>query len=113
MVYIKCLKNHHNQVENADTNSSCNNNRLEFLCSIDNSEAVQIVEEYADCMMRIVNAIASDKRGDSKVTAIKKYLRSTINATLKQFTVKNAENVGITMKSRFTFMDIYEAIEKF
>jgi hypothetical protein len=78
-----------------------------------NSEAVQIVEEYADCMMRIVNAIVSDKRGDSKITSIKKYLRSAINATLKQFTVKNTENVGITMKARFTFMDIYEVIEKF
>jgi hypothetical protein len=77
------------------------------------SDSVQIVEEYADCIMRIVNAIASDKRCDSKVTSIKLYLRNTINTTLKQFTLKNNKNCGITVKSRFTFMDIYEAIEKF
>jgi hypothetical protein len=115
-------------------------------------DAVKLNEEYADCMMKIMNAIkngndsnnnnnnnesstdsetditsdeddtdADDADADAKiVTSTKDNLISTICDVLKgdiytriqPMTVRNVEYIGLSTKTRFTLLDIYENIQK-
>lgn len=96
------------------------------------SESTKIIEEYADCMMKIMKAISvndasntnydSDSDSDSDndepkkgnmIQEIRQYLKINIIRTIKPLTEKSPSNTGLSTKSRFTFLDIYEAINAF
>ncbi len=95
------------------------------------TESNKIIEEYADCMMKIMKAIsvndASDESDDSDedddddkeankvnmIQEIRQYMKDNIIETIKPLTEKNPVNTGLTTKARFTFLDIYEAINAF
>jgi hypothetical protein len=101
-----------------------------IICQIENNikikDAIKLNEEYADCMMKIMNAIQteseseSDSESDSEneekehpVITIRNTLKSDIYKRIEPLTVRNTEYVGVSTKTRFTLLDIYENIQKF
>ena len=87
-------------------------------------EATKLTEEYADCLMKIMKAIQEDvdeydsdsDDEDSKkdmIENIRQTLKGEPMAHIKPLTVRNPEWLGLSNKARFTFLDIYEGIQKF
>jgi hypothetical protein len=83
--------------------------------NITNSDAVKVNEEYADCLIRIVNAIKSDDLDDDddNIEEIRRVIKKDVSERIKPFIVKNPDNNGISTKARFRFLNIFEDIEKF
>jgi hypothetical protein len=100
--------------------------------NINNKESSKVNEEYADCLVRIMRAIEQDnseddnddfildsdsddedKNNKTKVIVIRNTIKETIAPKIQPLTLRNSENLGITNKARFTFLDIYEGIQKF
>jgi hypothetical protein len=111
----------HNVIDNELFMKTINKILAQIENNIKTKESTKLVEEYADCLMKIMKAIQteSDKSDDSdneSETMIEE-IRSTLkNDTIKciyPLTVRNTENVGLSNKARFTFLDIYEGIQKF
>ena len=92
-----------------------------------NKEAIKLNEEFADCLMKIMKAIQEDTSSESdsdsdtssddglhsNVEIIRTTVKNTVSERIRVLTVRNAENVGMSNKARFTFLDIYEKIQKF
>ena len=88
-----------------------------------NQTSVKMVEELADCLVRMMKAIQSEMMrqddGDEKsehsvkITQIRSTMKENVAVRLQQFTVRRPEAVGLSNKARFTFMDIYEGIQKY
>ena len=87
-------------------------------------ESMKLVEEYADCLNRIMRAIRedavsdsdsddSDEEAEKKVVAIRETLKGEFIKRIEPLTVRQTESVGLSNKARFTFLDIYEGIQKF
>ena len=100
--------------------------------NIKKKEAIKLVEEYADCIMKIMKAIQNDNASSDDTSSddtssdsgskISKYevvenirqtLKNTLSKTIQPLTVRNPENIGLSNKARFTFLDIYENINTF
>jgi signal recognition particle GTPase len=89
--------------------------------SLKSKESVKLIEEYADCLNKVMKAIQEDVEYDSDEENDKNKMIEMIRQTLKNdminsiqlLTVRNSENIGLSNKARFTFLDIYEAIQKF
>lgn len=79
-----------------------------------NAGSTQLIEEYADCLNKIINAIGSndDMEDNEEVDLICKYIKDTVYNRLHPLTVKNKDNKGVSTKARFAILDIYEKIEK-
>ena len=80
--------------------------------SVYNSNSSKIVEEYADCLMKIMKAIANSEKDNEQITIIKNDIKEILSDKIKPLTVKNPEFTGLSNKARFTFLDIYEGIQK-
>lgn len=80
-------------------------------------ESVSIIEELADCLMKIMKALRVDgvqeDQEENTIVIIRKTLKETISERILPLTVRNVDTPGITNKARFTFLDIYEGIQKF
>jgi hypothetical protein len=92
-------------------------------------EGVKLNEEFADCLMKIMKAIRDEKKPndqgyiiyddsdeeseDNKIRQIRQLLKGDVFQRISPLTQRNAENVGISNKTRFTLLDIYESIQKF
>lgn len=89
-------------------------------------DAVKLNEEYADCMMKIMNAIQGEPESESEsdsdsesrekehpVITIRETLKGDIYTRIQPLTIRNAEYIGLSTKTRFTLLDIYENIQKF
>jgi signal recognition particle GTPase len=84
-------------------------------------ESTKLIEEYADCLMKIMKAIQNtddktnvlddDDDAEQKINLIRLSLKDDIFKRIKPLTVRNSENIGLSNKSRFTFLDIYEGID--
>lgn len=111
-VFIKTINTIISQVEN--------NNK--------NKDSVKLIEEYADCLMRIMKAIREDVVDDSddsdsdsdddeetenKVIVIRETIKGEVSSRIHPLTVRNPDCAGISNKARFTFLDIYEGIQSF
>jgi hypothetical protein len=83
--------------------------------SISNPDSIKLNEEYADCLIKIVNAIKSDDLDDDddNIEEIKNNIKKDICNRIKPFTIKNTDNKGISTKTRFSFLNIVEDIDKF
>lgn len=89
--------------------------------NIKTKESTKLVEEYADCLMKIMKAIQtdaassddSDDESESMIERIRSNLKTDTIKCIQPLTVRNTENVGLSNKARFTFLDIYEGIQKF
>jgi hypothetical protein len=73
-----------------------------------NKESIKLIEEFADCLMKIVKAISS-----SNVHDMRRMLKEETNVRIKQLSIRNPEMLGLSSKARFTFLDMYEAILQF
>ena len=84
-------------------------------------EALKINEEYGDCLMKIMKAIQEDSYGGDDTDLTKRNMIETIRQSLKtdiihriqHLTMRNSEYLGLSNKARFTFLDVYESIQKF
>lgn len=92
--------------------------------NIKNKDATKINEEYADCMMKIMKAIQTEYVQDDDysseeedkepvVITIRQILKGSPIKRIQTLTARNSENIGLSNKARFTFLDIYEGIQKF
>ena len=73
-------------------------------------EATKLNEELADCLMKIVKAI---RNGNGEETdRIRAMLTQEALLRIHPLTVRDPAMEGISNKSRFTFMDIHDAIQK-
>jgi len=83
------------------------------------ADSIKLNEEFADCLMKITKAIWTDAGSDdedeseNKIRSIRITLKEEIAERIQPLTVRNAEAVGLSNKARFTFLDIYEGIQKF
>lgn len=82
------------------------------------SDSIKLNEEFADCLMKIMKAIWSDavidspNESENKIRNIRITLKEEIAYRIQPLTVRSVEAVGLSNKARFTFMDIYEGIQK-
>lgn len=92
-------------------------------------EYSKLNEEYADCLMKIMKAIRENEKEEEqepliyqdsdeesendKIEQIRTMLKGDVYKRIAPLTVRTAEYVGISNKTRFTFLDIYESIQKF
>jgi hypothetical protein len=86
---------------------------------------VKLNEEFADCLMKIMKAIraedhdsdvsdGSDASGsEDKIQVIRATLKQDIAARIQPLSMSNVESAGISNKARFTFLDLYESIQRF
>lgn len=73
-----------------------------------NSELNKVGEEYSDCLVKIVYALASSK--DKACCDICTQMKDELAPQIHPLTVKSPEN-KLTMKARFALLDIYEKLQ--
>ena len=82
-----------------------------------NPNAIKMVEELADCLVRMMKAIHKDSdeksKYDEKISSIRSTLKKAVAGRIQPFTIRHPEATGLSNKSRFTFMDIYDGIQKY
>jgi hypothetical protein len=80
--------------------------------NLTNNESTKLIEELADCFMKIVKAIRVQDRSadieEDTLHAIRQILKNEFSERIKPFTVSQS---GLSNKARFTFLDIYESIQ--
>lgn len=97
--------------------------------NLTNKESIKLVEEYADCLMKITKAIKietaavtqedadtsdeEEKKSDNRMTEIRCVLKDDFMNRIQPLTVRQPEKVGLSNKARFTFLDVYEEIQRF
>jgi hypothetical protein len=92
--------------------------------NLTSKESTKLIEEYADCLIRVVRAIKEDVEDDSEdsddedektnhIEVIRETMKKDVIGRIQPLTVRNPEYIGVSTKARFTFLDIYESIQKF
>lgn len=79
-------------------------------------ESIKLIEEFADCLMRIMKAIRADPLKHDENDAIgmiRSTLKGEIMARIQPLSVRQPEMLGLSNKARFTFLDMYESIQRF
>ena len=78
-------------------------------------DCISIIEELADCLMKITKAlrIEDDENDKQTITNIRAALKETMSERILPLSIRNPEMAGISSKARFTFLDIYEGIQRF
>jgi hypothetical protein len=79
-------------------------------------ESTKLIEEFADCLMRIMKAIRVDplKQDENEaIVLIRSTLKGEILARIQPLSVRQPEMLGLSNKARFTFLDMYESIQRF
>lgn len=75
---------------------------------IHNCEHIKMVEEYADCLMKIVKVLISENSCNENNIIFKEKFKDKIY----ELSIKKSENKGLSNKARFTFLDIFESLDK-
>lgn len=100
--------------------------------NLKSKDATKVIEEYADCLMKIMKAIDMNQKAaklplleeedeetedivsvDRMIHDIRQQIQSETMARIQPLTLRNSEHVGLSNKARFTFLDIYEEIQKY
>jgi hypothetical protein len=77
-------------------------------------ESIKLIEEFADCLMRIMKAIRADPLNDNDaISMIRSTLKGEIVNRIQPLSVRQPEMLGLSNKARFTFLDMYENIQRF
>lgn len=80
-------------------------------------ESIKLNEEFADCLMKIMKAIKTnlpqDVDDDNHIYRIRTILKHDMIDRIQPLTIRHPDYVGVSNKARFTFLDIYESIQKF
>jgi hypothetical protein len=80
-------------------------------------DSIKLNEEFADCLMKIMKAIKVDKHNEdadvhTMIQTVRGILKNDMSVRICPLSVCNSENIGISNKARFTFLGIYEDIQK-
>jgi hypothetical protein len=84
-------------------------------------ESTKLIEEFADCFMKIMKAIrviplnetADEASEENTIQSIRSILKSDFLERIHPLSISNSELLGLSNKARFTFLDIYENIQQF
>jgi hypothetical protein len=80
--------------------------------NLTNNDSTKLIEELADCFMKIVKAIRVQDRSEDieedTLHAIRQILKNEFSERIEPFTISQS---GLSNKARFTFLDIYESIQ--
>lgn len=80
-------------------------------------DATKLNEEYSDCIIKIMKALHGDGFNGNSNTSMVDNIRQTIKvdmlSRIERLSMRNPENTGISNKTRFTILDIFERIQKF
>jgi hypothetical protein len=80
--------------------------------NLTNNDSTKLIEELADCFMKIVKAIRVQDRSadieEDTLHVIRQILKSEFSERIEPFTISQS---GLSNKARFTFLDIYESIQ--
>lgn len=76
-----------------------------------NKDSIKLIEEFADCLMKIVKAISTSEY--QQVKNMRMILKNETNLQIHPLSMKSETAMGLSSKARFTFLDIYEAIIAF
>lgn len=79
-------------------------------------ESTKLIEEFADCLMKIMKAIRVDPLKHDENDAIgliRSTVKSEIMARIQPLSVRQPEMLGLSNKARFTFLDMCESIQRF
>lgn len=76
------------------------------------ADSIKVIEEYADCLMKIIKAIQQQQISNAGIQTLRAYLKDSKMAQLKLLSERDPTLLGMSNKSRFTFLDIYEAIHR-
>jgi len=79
-------------------------------------ESTKLIEEFADCLMRIMKAIRVDPLKHDENDAIgliRSTLKGEIMSRIQPLSVRQPDMLGLSNKARFTFLDMYESIQRF
>jgi hypothetical protein len=80
-------------------------------------ESIKLNEEFADCLMKIMKAIKTnlpqDVDDDNHIYRIRTILKHDMIDRIQPLTIRHPDYTGVSNKARFTFLDIYESIQKF
>jgi len=79
-------------------------------------ESTKLIEEFADCLMRIMKAIRVDplkQDENDAIGLIRSTLKGEVMARIQPLSVRQPEMLGLSNKARFTFLDMYESIQRF
>ena len=85
------------------------------LCTI---ESIKLNEEFADCLMKIMKAIktnlpAEEEQDENHIYQIRTILKRDMIDRIQPLTLRHPDYLGVSNKARFTFLDIYESIQRF
>ena len=79
-------------------------------------ESIKLVEEFADCLMKIMKAIRIQPQDSSTeedtIHQIRQILKQDISERIQPLSVVRPDAAGLSNKARFTFLDIYESIQR-
>lgn len=79
-------------------------------------ESIKLNEEFADCLMKIMKAIKTNlpqEDDENHIYQIRTILKHDMIDRIQPLTLRHPDYVGVSNKARFTFLDIYESIQKF
>jgi hypothetical protein len=76
-------------------------------------ENIGLIEEYADCLMKVVKATTKASAENEAVQIIRDSMKASVLDRLLPLTVRVVERVGVSNKARFTFLDMTEAIQRY
>jgi hypothetical protein len=93
------------------------NNCVEISCE-DNFDLISDSDSDSDSLSDIdTNSINNKENNDkiklNNIDTIRKVLKNDTYNRIEKLTIRNTQNIGLSNKSRFTFLDIYEGIQKF
>ena len=74
-------------------------------------ESIKLIEEYADCLMKIIKAISTSTH--QPVKDMRVMLKRDAILRIESFSKRNSDFIGISSKGRFTFLDIFDAMTAF
>jgi len=81
---------------------------------------IKLNEEFADCLMKIMKAIQPTYTDDDTVEevndnmqVIREAMKEQVMERIQPLTVSKSESIGLSNKARFTFLDLYESIQRF
>jgi|UniRef100_A0A6C0BFV3 hypothetical protein len=83
------------------------------LCMV---ESIKLNEEFADCLMKIMKAIKTNlpqEDDENHIYQIRTILKHDMIDRIQPLTLRHPDYTGVSNKARFTFLDIYESIQKF
>ena len=73
------------------------------------AEYIKVGEEYTDCLLKIICALAESKA--TAICTICSSIKEEVSPQIQPYTIK-ATDSKLSMKARFTLLDVYERLQK-